>query len=59
MSAHDLHDKCTLMRIGRTDDGIDGLNDAMKCRVGTDGHVSSTEICRKSGEICEVNIEQE
>lgn len=44
MSAHDLHNKCSLMRIRRTDDCIDGFDDTVQRRVGTDCHVRAAEI---------------
>lgn len=44
MSAHNLHDECALMRIGRADDRIDCLDDPMQCRIGADGHVRSAEV---------------
>lgn len=44
MSAHDLHDKRTLMRVRRTDDGIDGLDDPVQGRIRSDGHVRTAEI---------------
>lgn len=44
VSAHHLHDKCSLMRVGSTDDGIDRLDDPVQSRIRTDGHVRSAEI---------------
>lgn len=44
VSSHDFHDKCSLVRVSSADDGIDGFDDAVECRVGSDGHVGSTEV---------------
>lgn len=44
VTAHHLHDECALMRIRRTNDGIDGLDDAMQRRVRADGHVRAAKI---------------
>lgn len=44
MSAHHLHNECTLMRVSGRDNGIDSLDDTMQCRISADGHVGATEI---------------
>ena len=44
VSAHDLHNEGTLMRVSCTDDSVNALDDAMKSRVGTDGHVRTAEV---------------
>lgn len=44
MTAHHLHDECTLMRVRRTNDGINGLDDPMQSRICADGHVRATKI---------------
>ena len=42
--AHDLHDECPLMRRGCWDDTIDGIDDSVKSRISSDGHVRAAEI---------------
>lgn len=44
MSAHNFHNKSTLMRVSSTNDCINGLNDTVKCGVSSNCHVSTTEI---------------
>ncbi len=44
MSAHDLHNKCSLMGISCTDNCVNGFDNTMKGRICSNGHVCSTEI---------------
>jgi len=44
VTTHNLHNKGTLMRVRRTGDGIDSLNNPVKSRISADGHVRATEI---------------
>lgn len=44
MTAHDFHDKCTLMWVCCAYDGINGFDNTMQCRISADGHVGATEI---------------
>ena len=42
--AHDLKNETTLMRVRGCEYAVDGLEDAMQCRVGADGHVGPAEV---------------
>ena len=44
MPAHNLHNKCALMGIGRRDNSINSLDDSVKSRVGSDSHVCPTKV---------------
>ena len=44
VTTHHLHDEGTLVRVRRTDDRVDRLDDTVQRRIRTDGHVRAAEI---------------
>ena len=44
MSTHDFEDKGALMTRGGGDNGVDGLDNSVQCRVSADGHVSAAKV---------------